>query len=115
MIVRYEGCYVSTVENTAPSPGSTIGNGSRSRGWQAIPVTAGLRYYAKAQVLLWDFCTRISNRWTSLIVRGVLGYPTRTALYVPVHTVVMQRSAGDASVLPSAHRNPKRAGCPSNS
>jgi hypothetical protein len=44
---------------------------------------------------LWDFRTRISNRWASLIVRGVLAYPTRTALYVPVRTVVMQGSAGD--------------------
>ena len=88
---------VAAVENATPSPGRSIGTrGSTATGhqhgrewsWPLVPREEQGPFSGAFECLL-----QIAR--TSLIVRGVLAQPTRTAVYGPVCTVVWQGSAGD--------------------
>ena len=51
---------------------------------------AALEHFARAKALAWAFECLLQIAWASVIVRGVLAQPTRTAVYGPVCTVVWQ-------------------------
>jgi hypothetical protein len=95
--VATQGGHVAAVENTAPSPGSAVGTGGASAAgmqhrwqwaWPLVPREGEGPVRGAFQCVL-----QIAR--PSVIVRGVLAEPTRTAVYGPVRTVAWQGSAGD--------------------
>ena len=97
-----QGSFVAAVEDTAPSPGGSVGTRVRPRLASNTAVSGRGPWYlvrAKALSVGRSKCLlRIAR--TSVLVRGLLASPSRTAVYGPVRTVVSQGSAGDRRPMP---------------
>ena len=88
---------LAAVENTTPSPGSSVGTGGspatgqqygRQRSRSLVPREGQSPVCGAFQCVLQIARASDVDRW-------VLAQPTRTAVYGPVRTVVWQGSAGD--------------------
>ena len=95
--LRLRAALVAAVENTAPSPGRSVGTGGspatgqqhgRQRSRSLVPREGQSPVCGAFQCILQIARTSDIDRW-------VLAQPTRTAVYGPVRTVVWQGSAGD--------------------
>src|ERR1022692_859882 len=95
--VATQGGSVAAVEDTAPSPGGAVGTGgARAAGEQYRRQRSRPLVSREGQGPgrgAFECVLQIAG--TSIIVRGLLAQPSRTAVYGPVRTVVWQGSAGD--------------------